>query len=369
MPRTDRILIRLAGQLIRVKRLLRRLLGIRTTVYVQDRVDEYRQYWSDGAKKLDLKFTTLASGFWRVESTDGFRTHINNYVAQLDDPATLNLAGDKLLTFQILKAQSVSIPKYHSVRKSEPETYSRCLDTFPGPYVVKPARGTSSGLGISTLLDDRGALRRATALALAYCEEAIVEQHVAGECYRLLYLNRRLVRASRRSGIRVVGDGELSLRQLLDRDLPKSWRVDRDVQLTLRSQRLQIDEVPPAGREVLVRSSPATVERGSEVRTVYTEDVTHLVGREIAEECRTAATAIGSEFCGVDVITTDPARSLGETGGVVDEINTTPGLHHHYGLPVAAGEQPLSAVSKADIDDDLAAMVLRYLAEKAARPM
>jgi D-alanine-D-alanine ligase-like ATP-grasp enzyme len=33
---------------------------------------------------------------------------------------------------------------------------------------------------------------------------------------------------------------------------------------------------------------------------------------------------------GVDVITTDPGRPLADVGGVVLEVNTTPGLSYHY---------------------------------------
>jgi D-alanine-D-alanine ligase-like ATP-grasp enzyme len=35
------------------------------------------------------------------------------------------------------------------------------------------------------------------------------------------------------------------------------------------------------------------------------------------------------------VITTDPAVSLHQSGGVINEVNTTPALHHHYELPRA----------------------------------
>ena len=43
-------------------------------------------------------------------------------------------------------------------------------------------------------------------------------------------------------------------------------------------------------------------------------------------------------LAGVDVITPDPSRPLVESGGVINEVNGTPGLHHHYLVadPVAA---------------------------------
>nr|HQU71074.1 hypothetical protein [Calditrichia bacterium] len=36
------------------------------------------------------------------------------------------------------------------------------------------------------------------------------------------------------------------------------------------------------------------------------------------------------DLLGVDLITPDVSRPLDEVGGVINEINTNPGLHHHY---------------------------------------
>jgi D-alanine-D-alanine ligase-like ATP-grasp enzyme len=51
---------------------------------------------------------------------------------------------------------------------------------------------------------------------------------------------------------------------------------------------------------------------------------------ELIAEARSAQNAVGLRLSGVDVITTDPTRPLADTGGVITEVNGTPGLHHHY---------------------------------------
>ena len=73
----------------------------------------------------------------------------------------------------------------------------------------------------------------------------------------------------------------------------------------------------------------------TEVRTVYNETVTHLVCDSLRRDAERAARVVGSDFVGVDVITTDPAVPLQQCGGVINEVNTTPALHHHYGTPGA----------------------------------
>ena len=48
-------------------------------------------------------------------------------------------------------------------------------------------------------------------------------------------------------------------------------------------------------------------------------------------------------LAGVDVVTPDPARPLGETGGVILEVNAAPGLTHHYNV-ASPGEATRIAV-------------------------
>lgn len=75
-----------------------------------------------------------------------------------------------------------------------------------------------------------------------------------------------------------------------------------------------------------------TRQKTTEDRTVFNENVTGHVCREIERLAARAACILGSRFAGVDLITLDPTLPLDKTGGVINEINTTPGLHHHYGL-------------------------------------
>jgi cyanophycin synthetase len=61
---------------------------------------------------------------------------------------------------------------------------------------------------------------------------------------------------------------------------------------------------------------------------------------------------IGSRFAGVDILTNDPSVPLAKSRGVFLELNTTPGIHHHYIAP--EGGSPPVAVA-----------VLRHIFEQA----
>jgi cyanophycin synthetase len=57
--------------------------------------------------------------------------------------------------------------------------------------------------------------------------------------------------------------------------------------------------------------------------------VTDQVCTAIVECGRAAANAIGARLAGVDIVTTDLSVPLTDSGGVVLEVNTTPGLYIH----------------------------------------
>jgi hypothetical protein len=130
--------------------------------------------------------------------------------------------------------------------------------------------------------------------------------------------------------LRVVGNGGSTVSQLLQKEGLNRSRLDTNALWTLQAQGLMPASVIAEGREALVRSLPPGVARRRELRTVYTEAITELVGPRLREEIGRVVAAIECELAGVDVITFDPRLSLGETGGVFLEVNPAPGLHHHY---------------------------------------
>jgi cyanophycin synthetase len=322
-------------------KLLRRIAGIKKTVYVQERVPFYREMWRSAAEQEGFGFVPLSESVWEVR--DGARriARMSNYIISLDDPVTLDMAGDKLLTYRLLAQAGLTIAKHAGFTLHSLAKMREFLDEVPGPYVVKPARNTSSGLGITTHLRTLRECLDAAALAFTYSDEILIEEHVVGESYRLLFLGHEMISAVRRKGVRVDGDGKKTLAQLLA-EVHATFRHDADVGLTLARQGLSLELVPRSGRILLARSTGAQMDGHREVRTVYTEDVTDELCAELIEEARKASLALGSEFCGVDVITVDPSVPLQSSEGRITEINTTPGLHHHYDLGPPGRTEPLA---------------------------
>ncbi len=316
-------------------------------------IDLYRRIWREAAEKLGAEFCELADGIWKIRRGDRV-TFVNNYRVQLDDPVLLDLVGRKALCARFLADRGLQVPEYETFGLDTMTRAQRFMARFPGAYfVVKPATGTSASRGVTTHIRTLRECGRAVALASLYGPEMLIERLIPGESYRILVLDGQVLHASRRTGVRVTGDGSRTIRQLV-----QDHRVgvpglagtlqgfDRDVEATLGAQGLSADAVPSLGSEVLVKSSPAAGHH-VEVRTVYDEDATGLIGKGLREEAVRAAQTLNLRFVGVDVITLDPSVSLSRSRGVINELNTTPGLHHHYGLHHDSGLAPAIRVLQA----------------------
>ena len=307
----------------------RRALGLDRTVYVDQRLDEYRGYWRAAAERTGAEFVPLSAALWEVRM-GGRRTRISGYVVQADDPVTLRLAGDKALCLRMAADAGVPVPAHHVFTLGTLDEARRRVREDAGPWVVKPVRGSSSGLGVTTGITTVREVESAAVRASLHGPDLLLERMVPGESCRLLYLDGELVHAARRRGVRVTGDGRTNVRELARAAGLRPLLSDALVHHTVAAQGTSFNAVPDAGREVLLRGVPLVAEPRRELRTVYDETITPLVHPATAAALAEVVRAVGSRFAGVDVVTADPSRPLAETGGAFIEINTTPGIHHHY---------------------------------------
>jgi len=267
--------------------------------------------------------------------------------AEVDSTSAIaeSIAQDKDLSKSLLESIGVPVPTGRAVTDIEQAwSFMQALGTA---VVVKPRDG-SQGRGVTVDVETREELKAAWEAAIAISRDVIVERFIPGDDYRLLVVQRRLVAAARRDPPYVTGDGEHSIRQLIDavnRDPRRGdghataltrIRLDAIALARLGAQGLHPDAVPPRGQRVVLRNN-ANLSTGGTAT-----DVTDDVHPDIAARAIEAALMVGLDICGVDIVCRDIARPLEEQGGGVVEVNAAPGLRMHlapsYGKPRPLGE-------------------------------
>jgi len=158
----------------------------------------------------------------------------------------------------------------------------------------------------------------------------------------LLFLDGELLDTLRRTKPRVTGDGHSTIETLIFRESQrrveaegpsglKPFIVDLDCLFAIEHAGYRLDSVLQAGESIVVKS--ATNYNGPEETEAMPEQAVFA----IVEPARRAAAALGVRLAGVDVVTTDPALPLHQTGGVILEVNAVPGLTHHYNVVRPSG--------------------------------
>ena len=173
---------------------------------------------------------------------------------------------DKSRTQRCLAQSGLPVPQFYvtalsSPRQVAPAELQEALDFAKTryPVVIKPVRG-SLGRGVHANLQDERELL--VALAHYFREQKsnfLIEEYIEGTHYRVLVYQGRVIDIVQRHPIAVYGDGDSTVRELIEADRQSRMRrvpIDIKVVELLRQQGFTLDSIPPAGCRV--RGSPPT---------------------------------------------------------------------------------------------------------------
>jgi glutathione synthase/RimK-type ligase-like ATP-grasp enzyme len=299
----------------------------------QFRSQFYNEMWRDAADQIGATVEALGGDILDIRLGQN-RTRVCFHMTALDDPVTIVLAHNKVLTYQLLAQRNLSIPAYCEFNLNEIDKAAAFLQRMGGACVVKPAVG-SGGYGVTTGITNRSQLIRGIVAAAAYSRRFVIEQQIKGDVYRLLYLDGQLLDAVLRGRPKVTGDGRSSVRQLVEAHNQSGattgfsmahdeLTIDGDMRHTLLQQGLSLSSVPREGKVVTLKT---VINQNSKAENVT---ATKLLCPSMIDEGAAAAQALGIRLAGIEVITTDPGVPLSKSGGVIIDVNPSPALHYHY---------------------------------------
>ncbi len=293
----------------------------------------YDRFWMAAAERAGAKCEKWDFGYHRL-SRDGMTAIVRLSDVRLDDHLTLDLMGNKALTFELLAEQGFGVPRHVRFKLNTLRQAQSLMNETGRPIVVKPASGSGGGNGVTTGITGRGGLWRAAWLASQYDAELIAEEQIAGHSYRLLYLDGVLIDAIRRDPPRVIGDGRSTIRALAAAENRRRLaqrpftalsplRLDRDALNYLKAQRLSPRSRPAKGCSIVIKRAV------NQNAATDNHVITALVHSSTVAACSRLVNNLGVRLAGIDILARDIAEPLTRENGLIGEINTTPGLHHH----------------------------------------
>lgn len=331
---------------VRYARQRRREEALLSALASDPRRSAYRVIWQRAADEVGADLEVIHGEFLELRRGER-KARVWRHWVPLDDAVTLRLALDKTAVHEILSRAGLPLPEHEEWDASKLNGAVEFLErSSPQPCVVKPTGG-ASGSGATTGVRTRDQLLRARLRAARLSKRLLIERQAEGDMYRLLFMDGQLLDTVRRRPPRVTGDGRSTIRKLiaaenarrLDPAHPVSMpilRVDLDCLFTLEAAGLGLESVLPEGQTLAVKTVT------SQNRIQDNETVTEPIAAELVAEAREAAAQVGVRLAGIDLITRDLSRSLKESGGVIIEVNGTPGLHYHYQVADEAIATPVA---------------------------
>jgi len=252
----------------------------------------------------------------------------------------VEIACNKELTKRMLDEAAIPVPWGDLV--SDEEGLRAVIEKIGYPIVIKPLDG-NHGKGSSINVNDFETALTGLQHAQAFSQNVIVERYITGYDFRILVINNKMVAAARRVPAHVIGDGNLNIQQLIERENLDPRRgyghekvlteitVDKDTNELLEKLHYTLDSVPKNGEIVYLKSTANLSTGGTSI------DVTDMVHPENITMAERVSRIIGLDVCGIDVMAENLTQPLKESGGAILEVNAAPGFRMHLapseGLP------------------------------------
>jgi cyanophycin synthetase len=244
----------------------------------------------------------------------------------------VDIASNKDETKRLLQEQAIPVAKGMTISKTE--QVIEAIDRIGFPLVFKPLDG-NHGRGISININTTEDAIAAYEHAARISRRVIVERFVTGYDFRVLVIDNKMVAAALRDPAHIIGDGELNIQQLIDKENTDPRRgyghenvltlidVDRDTLDLLEKKGYTLETVPAKDEKVFVKSTANLSTGGTSV------DVTDHVHPENIFICERISKIIGLDICGIDIMAKNLTEPLTDNGGVVLEVNAAPGFRMH----------------------------------------
>ena len=250
-----------------------------------------------------------------------------------DTYVSVLIMENKTVTKRVLEEKGVKVPNGYEFNSLE-EAKLMAKNYVNKPIVIKP-KSTNFGIGINIFpqgatLED---IIRAFELAFKHDNTVLIEEFIKGKEYRFLVIDDKVVGILHRVPANVIGDGEKSIRELVEIKNQDPLRgkgyvtplekinLEENAKLFLKQQGKDFDYIPLLNEVVYLRENSNISTGGDSID--YTDDIPEKF-KEIAV---LAAKAAGAKICGVDMMLEDYRDE--NTNYAIIELNFNPAIHIH----------------------------------------
>ncbi len=296
-----------------------------------DGLNPYARILVDEAQRRGIRVEVIdaENGYFKL-SLGGRSVVCRESLSELTSAVAMSRCADKRVTVRLLAQAGLKVPQQALAADAE---HNAAFLREHGAVVVKPVDG-EQGKGISVNLTDAEDIEAAIENASHFCPRVLLEQFCEGQDLRIVVINHQVVAAALRKPATVVGDGESSIEQLIDKQSRRRAAatggesripVDGETRRCIGLQGFSLEDVLPYGESLAVRKT-ANLHTGGTIHDVT--DQLHPALKNAAEH---ASRVLDIPVTGLDFL----VPAVDGPDYVVIEANERPGLANHEPQPTA----------------------------------
>ncbi|WP_372754000.1 bifunctional glutamate--cysteine ligase GshA/glutathione synthetase GshB [Labilibaculum sp.] len=273
-------------------------------------------------------FISLSKGDKTEYVMQATRTSLDNYSSVL-------MMENKLVTKKILEGAGIRVPgglDYQDAGQARSD-----FDLFEGKGIVVKPKSTNFGLGITILKENKNEVvyKRAVDIAFEHDSSILIEEFISGREFRFFVINDQVCGILHRVPANVKGDGEKSIRELVEiknmdplrgrgyRTPLEKIRMEEAEEMFLKEQGLSFESVLKKEQVVYLRENSNISTGGDSID--YTDDI-HQSYKDIAIA---SAKALGVQITGLDMMIEQVNQPATKDNYAIIEMNFNPAIHIH----------------------------------------
>lgn len=269
----------------------------------------------------------------------------------LDKYANVLAMESKLITKKLLNEYNLTVPDGETL-KSIDEVSDLDLRRFNGKGIVIKPNSTNFGVGITIYPNGGSNDEIVEAIKYAFSKDntVLIEPFISGKEYRFLIIGNEVVGVLHRMAANVVGDGEKSIRELVEIKNEHPYRgtgyltpleyielgkIEEDF---IAKSSYDFSSVPGLNEVVFLRENSNISTGGDSI------DFTDQVHESYKSIALKAAHAMGVEITGVDIMIEDISIPANQDNYGILELNFNPAIHIHTYPMIGINRNPSEKV-------------------------
>lgn len=286
------------------------------------------------AKKRKIPVIPLKEGTSLIQlGTGKYQKRIQATLSSQTRCLAVDISGDKEICKALLLDAGIPVAPGAAVNTIGEAL--KAVQNIGYPLVVKPDNG-NHGKGVSLNIKSKQELIEAFREAKEFSSKVILEKHIKGRNYRLLVVGGRLAAAAERIPPFILGEGKLTIKELIDRlnsdplrgqgheNYLTKVKIDSHVLKVLKKQGYNnLKKVPSKGELVWLREND-NLSTGA-----VAKDVTDLVHPDNIYLAERIARILDLDIAGIDLIAENIVEPVNNGRGAVIEVNAAPGIRMH----------------------------------------